>query len=65
MTITNIHLSADEYAAITTLDALELHKRRYPYVPDGNAAAVVLSHIAGGPAVVFVACAGEAVWMPQ
>ena len=34
-TITNIYLSADEYAVLTELDAHEIHKRRYS-VPHSN-----------------------------
>jgi CYTH domain-containing protein len=36
MTVTNIYLSAEEYAVLAALDALELHKRRYPFSHDGR-----------------------------
>ena len=34
MTITNIYLSPAEYAVLAGLEALELHKRRYPFAHD-------------------------------
>jgi CYTH domain-containing protein len=34
MTITNIYLSAREYAVLAELEALELHKRRHPIAHD-------------------------------
>jgi CYTH domain-containing protein len=36
MTITNIYLSASEYAVLADLEALELHKRRYRFEHDGR-----------------------------
>ena len=34
MTITNIYLSPAEYTVLLNLEALELHKRRYPFARD-------------------------------
>ena len=34
MTITNIYLSTAEYTVLANLEALELHKRRYPFAHD-------------------------------
>jgi CYTH domain-containing protein len=34
MTTTNLYLSAAEYTVLANLDALELHKRRYPFARD-------------------------------